>query len=66
MEKIPKIFTYMTITKQNSSPATKLEDLSIQKKKKATYQLLLKSFCQTPNIYSKERSTSVEIEGNKP
>ena len=57
----------MTITKQNSSPTTKLEDLSIQKKKKnATYQLLLKSFCQTPNIYSKERSTGVEIEGNKP
>ena len=57
----------MTITKQNSPLAVKPEDLSVQKKKKnATYQLLLKDFCRTPNIYSKERSTSVEIEGNKP
>jgi hypothetical protein len=48
MEKIPKIFTYMTITKQNSPPIVKPEDLSVQKKKKkknATYQLLLKAFC---------------------
>ena len=57
----------MTITKQNSPLAVKPEDLFVQKKKRnTTYELLLKAFCRTPNIYSKERSTSVEIEGNKP